>query len=149
MFLPLLAVAGATDAARGAADIVLTQPGLSAIITAIIGARKVCLDVWCSCCHGGRDYPLPVLQTNTGAGELLLVALFVCIPTNFLLHLLAPFSLQIFQRMTTYAKYTIAMTFRICFTFGLLTVIYNWWAGLRGWVCVAGFTHTCLSRTTR
>ena len=39
---------------------------------------------------------------------------------------------QIFQRMTTYAKYTIAMTFRICFTFGLLTVIYNWWAGL-GW----------------
>lgn len=29
--------------------------------------------------------------------------------------------------MTTYAKYTIAMTFRICFTFGLLTVIYNWW----------------------
>ena len=38
---PLLA-AGATDAARGAADIVLTQPGLSAIITAIIGARKVC-----------------------------------------------------------------------------------------------------------
>ena len=40
--------------------------------------------------------------------------------------------LQIFQRMTTYAKYTIAMTFRICFTFGLLTVIYNWWAGL-GW----------------
>ncbi|PRW57643.1 plasma-membrane proton-efflux P-type ATPase isoform B [Chlorella sorokiniana] len=68
-----IAVAGATDAARGAADIVLTQPGLSAIITAIIGARKI------------------------------------------------------FQRMTTYAKYTIAMTFRICFTFGLLTVIYNWY----------------------
>lgn len=34
--------------------------------------------------------------------------------------------LQIFQRMTTYARYTVAMTFRICFTFGLLTVIYNW-----------------------
>jgi H+-transporting ATPase len=33
---------------------------------------------------------------------------------------------QIFQRMTTYARYTVAMTFRICFTFGLLTVIYNW-----------------------
>ncbi len=33
---------------------------------------------------------------------------------------------KIFQRMTTYARYTVAMTFRICFTFGLLTVIYNW-----------------------
>ena len=33
---------------------------------------------------------------------------------------------EIFQRMATYAKYTVAMTFRICFTFGLLTVIYNW-----------------------
>mmetsp|Transcript_24189 Transcript_24189/g.43300 ORF Transcript_24189/g.43300 Transcript_24189/m.43300 type:complete len:1063 (-) Transcript_24189:267-3455(-) len=68
-----IAVAGATDAARGAADIVLTAPGLSAIVTAIIGARKI------------------------------------------------------FQRMTTYAKYTVAMTFRICFTFGLITVIYNWY----------------------
>ena len=35
--------------------------------------------------------------------------------------------LQIFQRMTTYARYTVAMTFRICFTFGLLTVIYDWY----------------------
>lgn len=65
--------AGATDAARGAADIVLTKPGLSAIVSAIIGARKI------------------------------------------------------FQRMTTFTKYTVAMTFRVCFTFGLLTVIYNWW----------------------
>ncbi|KAK9905068.1 hypothetical protein WJX75_009176 [Coccomyxa subellipsoidea] len=68
-----IAVAGATDAARGAADIVLTEPGLSTIVTAVIGARKI------------------------------------------------------FQRMTTYAKYTVAMTFRICFTFGLLTTIYNWY----------------------
>ncbi len=67
-----IAVAGATDAARGAADIVLTEAGLSTIVTAVIGARKI------------------------------------------------------FQRMTTYAKYTISMTFRICFTFGLLTVIYDW-----------------------
>ena len=52
----------------------LTQPGLSTITSAIIGARKI------------------------------------------------------FQRMATYAKYTVAMTFRICFTFGLLTVIYNWCA---------------------
>ena len=65
-------LAGATDAARGAADIVLTKPGLSTIVSAIIGARKI------------------------------------------------------FQRMTTYSKYTVAMTFRICFTFGLLTTIYNW-----------------------
>lgn len=68
-----IAVAGATDAARGAADIVLTAPGLSAIVTAVIGARKI------------------------------------------------------FQRMTTYSRYTVAMTFRICFTFGLITVIYNWY----------------------
>lgn len=63
---------GATEAARGAADIVLTEPGLSTICSAVIGARKI------------------------------------------------------FQRMTTYAKYTVAMTFRICFTFGILTVVYNW-----------------------
>ncbi|KIZ00694.1 hypothetical protein MNEG_7267 [Monoraphidium neglectum] len=68
-----IAVHGATDAARGAADIVLTEPGLSIIVDAVIGARKI------------------------------------------------------FQRMTTYAKYTVAMTFRICFTFGLLTVLYNWY----------------------
>jgi len=67
-----IAVAGATDAARGAADIVLTEPGLFTIVGAVIGARKI------------------------------------------------------FQRMTTYARYTVAMTFRVCFTFGLLTVIYDW-----------------------
>ena len=68
----ILEFAGATEAARGAADIVLTEPGLSTIVTAIIGARKI------------------------------------------------------FQRMNTYAKYTVAMTFRICLTFGVLTVVYNW-----------------------
>jgi H+-transporting ATPase len=36
-----VAVAGATDAARGAADIVLTEAGLSTIVTAVIGSRKV------------------------------------------------------------------------------------------------------------
>jgi len=36
-----IAVAGATDAAKGAADIVLTAPGLSTIITAIDRARKI------------------------------------------------------------------------------------------------------------
>ncbi|WIA34892.1 hypothetical protein OEZ86_013179 [Tetradesmus obliquus] len=68
-----IAVHGATEAARGAADIVLTEPGLSVIVEAVIGAR--------------------------------------CI----------------FQRMTTYAKYTVAMTFRVCFTFGILTIAYNWY----------------------
>ena len=57
------------------------QPGLSAIVTAVIGARKI------------------------------------------------------FQRMTTYSRYTVAMTFRICFTFGLITVIYDWCVGgVGGWV---------------
>eukprot|EP00184_Porphyridium_aerugineum_P000100 CAMPEP_0184708258 /NCGR_PEP_ID=MMETSP0313-20130426/37684_1 /TAXON_ID=2792 /ORGANISM="Porphyridium aerugineum, Strain SAG 1380-2" /LENGTH=1010 /DNA_ID=CAMNT_0027169843 /DNA_START=931 /DNA_END=3963 /DNA_ORIENTATION=+ len=68
-----IAVADATDAARAAADIVLTEPGLSVIIDAVIGSR------------------------------------------------------EIFQRMKSYAKYTISMTFRITFTFGLLTVIYDWY----------------------
>ena len=36
-----VAVAGATDAARAAADIVLTQPGLSAITIALREARIV------------------------------------------------------------------------------------------------------------
>lgn len=36
-----VAVAGATDAARAAADIVLTEKGLSVIIDAMIGARKI------------------------------------------------------------------------------------------------------------
>jgi len=68
-----IAVAGATDAARAAADIVLVTPGLSVIIDAIIGARKI------------------------------------------------------FQRMKNYATYSIAMTTRVTFTFGLLTCIYNWY----------------------
>ncbi|KAA8496232.1 Plasma membrane ATPase [Porphyridium purpureum] len=68
-----VAVADATDAARAAADIVLTEPGLSIIVDATIGSR------------------------------------------------------EIFQKMKAYAKYTIATTFRICFTFGILTVAYNTW----------------------
>lgn len=68
-----IAVSDATDAARSAADMVLTEPGLGVIIDAVIGSR------------------------------------------------------QIFQRMKSYAKYTISVTIRICFTFGLLTVIYNWY----------------------
>jgi len=36
-----IAVSGATDAARGASDIVLTKEGLSVIVDAIIGSRKI------------------------------------------------------------------------------------------------------------
>ena len=36
-------------------------------------------------------------------------------------------SREIFQRMKNYAMYSIAMTIRICFSFGLLTVIWNWY----------------------
>jgi P-type E1-E2 ATPase len=38
---PLIAVAGATDAARAAADIVLTQSGLHTIIHGIILSREI------------------------------------------------------------------------------------------------------------
>lgn len=37
-----IAVSGATDAARAAADIVLTQPGLSTVVDAMVIARQVC-----------------------------------------------------------------------------------------------------------
>ncbi|CAF4602541.1 unnamed protein product, partial [Rotaria magnacalcarata] len=36
-----VAVADASDAARSAADIVLTEPGLSVIIEAILGSRQI------------------------------------------------------------------------------------------------------------
>jgi H+-transporting ATPase len=36
-----IAVAGATDAARAASDIVLTSPGLSVIGDAIVGSRRI------------------------------------------------------------------------------------------------------------
>ena len=39
--MPALCTTGATDAARAAADIVLTQPGLSVVITAIEVARCI------------------------------------------------------------------------------------------------------------
>ena len=123
-----IAVAGATDAARGAADIVLTEPGLSTIVTAIIGARKIFQAralprrrYRCSrrtaplAWHGGQHGGAPTLPT----------AATVAAP--------APCP----QRMTTYARYTVAMTFRICFTFGLITVIYDWWARGRGARCGA------------
>uniref|UniRef100_A0A061RTM6 Plasma membrane ATPase n=1 Tax=Tetraselmis sp. GSL018 TaxID=582737 RepID=A0A061RTM6_9CHLO len=68
-----IAVSGATDAARSAADIVLTEEGLSVIIDAVTGSR------------------------------------------------------EIFQRMKSYAKYTVSVTIRICFTFGLLTTVHDWY----------------------
>ena len=36
-----IAVAGATDAARSASDIVLTEPGLSVIISAVLTSRAI------------------------------------------------------------------------------------------------------------
>lgn len=36
-----VAVDGATEAARSAADIILTQPGLSAIFDAVVESRKI------------------------------------------------------------------------------------------------------------
>jgi H+-transporting ATPase len=36
-----IAVSGATDAARGASDIVLAEEGLSVIVDAILGSRKI------------------------------------------------------------------------------------------------------------
>lgn len=40
-----VAVEGSTDAARAAADIVLTKPGLSTIISALTSARQICVRI--------------------------------------------------------------------------------------------------------
>ena len=40
-----IAVEGSTDAARAAADIVFTKPGLSTIVTAIVSARQICMRI--------------------------------------------------------------------------------------------------------
>ena len=124
--------AGATDAARGAADIVLTEPGLSVIVSAIIGARKI-FQVRCDhqprlqwgnpeillcqsypACFSGNDCIWPAALVMLGNS-----AVMRCTD--------APVPCPPLQRMTTYSKYTVAMTFRICFTFGLLTVLYNFY----------------------
>eukprot|EP01135_Chromosphaera_perkinsii_P001670 Nk52_evm47s208 gene=Nk52_evmTU47s208 len=68
-----IAVDNASGAARASADIVLLSPGLSVIVEAIDGSRKI------------------------------------------------------FARMKTFAMYSVATAVRMVFTFGLLTVIYNWY----------------------
>jgi H+-transporting ATPase len=111
-----IAVHGATDAARGAADIVLTEPGLSIIVEA-------------RACSGGEGQavataaPLAAgrLQARQPAASQTEPPPPPPSPRQAVIG-----ARKIFQRMTTYAKYTVAMTFRICFTFGLLTVAYNW-----------------------
>lgn len=67
-----IAVAGATDAARGAADIILLSPGLGVIVEAVIGSRKI------------------------------------------------------FQRMKNYAQYSVTTCVRLCTTFAILTIVYDW-----------------------
>jgi hypothetical protein len=76
------------DAARAAADIVLLTPGLSVIIDAIIGARKIfqvrpsihphaCV---CVCvCAGWRVYSLHVYAHASACGVYIGIALSVCV----------------------------------------------------------------------
>lgn len=68
-----IAVADATDAARAASDIVLVSPGLSVIVEAIFGSRKI------------------------------------------------------FQRMRNYVLYSVSSTVRVCLTFTLLTLIFDFY----------------------
>jgi len=68
-----IAVADATDAARAASDIVLVSPGLSVIVEAIFGSRKI------------------------------------------------------FQRMRNYVLYSVSATIRVCLTFTLLTLIFDFY----------------------
>lgn len=66
-------MADATDAARAAADIVLVSPGLSVIVEAIFGSRKI------------------------------------------------------FQRMRNYVLYSVSATIRVCLTFTILTLAFDFY----------------------
>ncbi|CAF1421004.1 unnamed protein product [Rotaria magnacalcarata] len=76
-----VAVADASDAARSAADIVLTEPGLSVIIEAILGSRQIFQ---------------PILGSR-----------------------------QIFQRMRNYAIYTCSITIRVIVGFSVLIFAFK------------------------
>jgi hypothetical protein len=147
-----IAVHGATEAARGAADIVL----VSNRVTCWLAVVWLLILQYCSalnrhiqplpCQRHEKGYPSLRLQPCAGIedGNLMTAAqLGWWFRLNSLfesVRLLVPQTepglsviveavigaRKIFQRMTTYAKYTVAMTFRICFTFGILTIAYNW-----------------------
>lgn len=61
-----IAVSGATDAARAAADIVLTQPGLTTVVDAMVIARQVPVPVF-----PFPSGPVPVLGHAVLPGKLL------------------------------------------------------------------------------
>ena len=100
-----IAVQGATDAARAAADIVLMAPGLSVIIHAIVLSRQVrgiATALW-------RRVPPPIAPpASHPASPLPLHAI----------------SRQIFQRMKNYCTYRIACTIQILFFF-FIAIIWN------------------------
>ena len=67
-----VAVQGATDAARAAADIVLTEPGLSTIVHGIVTARCI-FQRMKVCAHGPglqHAYPISVLATEQLCGSV-------------------------------------------------------------------------------
>jgi len=89
-----IAVEGATDAARAAADLILTAPGLSVVIHAIEEARKIfnimvaymnyrivmTLDVLLFISLSILLYPLPLIVTPMSAIMIILVAILDDIP---------------------------------------------------------------------
>lgn len=95
-----VAVAGATDAARAAADIVLLEPGLSVIIDAMRGSRKI----FRRQVRDDRD----LKRTDQTDDE-------------------SSVGVSAHYRMKNYTTYAIATTIRIVFLFSILTIAFDFY----------------------
>ena len=144
----------------------LTEAGLSTIVTAIIGARKIFQRMNTYVCpllaYSVLGLSLQLLQhmhytrsasiqanCSLAYPSASLTSMYdinmwqgcqshlhwqsltrVCVRHLQTCHVLAALhSLKPSELLTAFllqAKYTVAMTFRICFTFGILTVVYDW-----------------------
>lgn len=89
-----VAVQGSTDAARAAADIVLTQPGLKTVVDAIVVARCIfqCVGAAVRQLHATQHQALTSLQRSTNSASLQRksLQLFIRLGTNLISCCLLP-----------------------------------------------------------
>lgn len=75
-----IAVADATDAARGASDIVLTEPGLSVIISAVLTSRAIFQRMK----NYTVSYPFPFMILLSSHIKISIRVLFRCLSSFYL-----------------------------------------------------------------